>query len=123
MTDVTTPDSRGDQVRRLQRLLDAAMLLNSTLDLKDVTEIILEIVRDDVPVERVTAFRVDYKRKVVHSLVAQETDEEISLPIGSGIAGTVAATGTALEILDAYADPRFNPAFDRILNFRTKDLL
>jgi signal transduction histidine kinase len=123
MTDGITPDSSGDQVRRLQRLLDAAMLLNSTLAVKDLTEIILEIVRADVPVERVTAFRVDHQRKVVHSLVAQETDGEISLPIGSGIAGTVAATGTELDIPDAYADPRFNPSFDDILDFRTKDLL
>jgi GAF domain-containing protein len=123
MKDSTTPDSTGDQVRCLQRLLDAAMLLNSTLALKDLTGIILEIVRADVPVERVTAFRVDHQRKMVDSLLAQETDEEISLPIGSGIAGTVAATGRELDIPDAYADPRFNPAFDGILNFRTKDLL
>jgi len=99
------------------------MLLNSTLALKELTEIILEIVRSEVPVERVTAFRVDRQRKVVHSLVAQEAQGEISLPIGSGIAGTVAATGTPLDISDAYADPLFNPAFDRLLNFRTRDLL
>jgi len=123
MSDAVAPQSSEDQVRRLKRLLDAAMLLNSTLALKDLTEIILDLVRADVPVERVTAFRVDHKRKVVHSLVAQETDEEISLPIGSGIAGTVAATGVELDIPDAYSDPRFNSAFDRILKFHTKDLL
>src|ERR1700719_1155661 len=106
MTDAVTPDSSGVQVRRLQRLLDAAMLLNSTLALKELTEIILEIARADVPVERVTVFRVDHQREVVHSLVAQETEEEISLPIGSGIAGTVAATRAELDIPDAYADPR-----------------
>ena len=62
MTDAGMPDSSSEQVRRLQRLLDAAMLLNSTLALNDLTEIILEIVRADVPVERVTAFRVDHDR-------------------------------------------------------------
>src|SRR5260370_39150088 len=104
MTDGIAPESSGDQVRRLQRLLDAAMLLNSTLALNDLTEIILEIVRADVPVERVTAFRVDHKQQEVLSLVAQGTGEEIRVPIGSGIAGTVAATGEELDILDAYAD-------------------
>ena len=123
MTDQAATHDCGDQVRRLQRLLDAAMLLNSSLALKDLTAIILEIVRADVPVERVTAFRVDRERQEVQSLVAQETDREIRLPMGSGIAGTVAATGVALDIPDAYADSRFNPFFDGILNFRTEDLL
>src|SRR5882762_9758475 len=77
MTDAGMPDSSSEQVRRLQRLLDAAMLLNSTLALNDLTEIILEIVRADVPVERVTAFRVDHDRQQVLSLVAQGTAEEI----------------------------------------------
>ena|SRR5947209_5486744 len=123
MTDAGMPDSSSEQVRRLQRLLDAAMLLNSTLALNDLTEIILEIVRADVPVERVTAFRVDHDRQQVLSLVAQGTGNEIRMPIGSGIAGTVAATGAELDIPDAYADPRFNQAFDHILNFQTRDLL
>jgi len=123
MTDAGMPDSSSEQVRRLQRLLDAAMLMNSTLALNDLTEIILEIVRADVPVERVTAFRVDHERQQVLSLVAQGTGEEIRVPIGSGIAGTVAATGEELDIQDAYADSRFNPAFDRMLNFQTRDLL
>lgn len=122
MPDQTAEDSTL-QVRRLQRLLDGAMLLNSSLDLKDLTTIILEIVRTDVPVERVTAFRVDHERQQVQSLVAQETNKQIRLPIGSGIAGTVAATGVELDVPDAYADSRFNPLFDGILNFRTKDLL
>src|SRR6266446_8906202 len=91
MTDAGTPDSSSEQVRRLQRLLDAAMLLNSTLALNDLTEIILEIVRADVPVERVTAFRVDHERQQVLSLVAQGIGEEIRVPIGSGIAATVPA--------------------------------
>jgi signal transduction histidine kinase len=111
-----------EQIRRLQRLLEAAILLNSKLSLKDLTEIILEIVRTDVPVERVTAFRVDHEKQIVYSLVAQEADEEIRLPIGSGIAGTVARFGTEIDVVDAYADSRFNPAFDQILDFHTRDL-
>src|SRR5438477_9619659 len=113
----------NDQLVRLQRLLDAAMLLNSSLALKDLTAIILEIVRADVPVERVTAFRVDRERQEVLSLVAQETDREITLPVGRGIAGTVVAAGVELDIPDAYSDSRFNPVYDGILNFHTKDLL
>src|SRR5438067_18443 len=117
-----TADST-DYVLRLQRMLDAAGLLNSPLALKDLTGIILEIVRSEVPVERVTAFRVDRETQEVRSLVAQDTDLEIRLPIGSGIAGTVAATGVEIDLSNARSDSRFNANFDSMLSFRTTDLL
>jgi signal transduction histidine kinase len=103
--------------------LDAATLLHSTLELREITEIILNIVRDQVPVERVTAFRADRKRGLLRSLVAQDVPVEIVVPIGSGISGTAAGKGEVLDIPDAYADPRFIPTFDRMLNFKTRDLV
>src|SRR5262249_13721678 len=123
MNDAIDRANSDFEFSRLNRLLDAAILLNSTLELKEMTEIILEIVRDQVPIERVTVFRVDRGLQLVRSLVAQEVPQEIVLPIGSGIAGVVAATGELLDITDAYADPRFNSSFDRILNYHTNDLL
>jgi phosphoserine phosphatase len=48
---------------------------------------------------------------------------EIRFPVGRGIAGEVARTGTPVNIPDAYADPRFNPEFDRRSGFRTANLL
>jgi signal transduction histidine kinase len=113
----------GVALHRLETMLDAARLLNSTLDLKEITQIILDVVRAEVSVERLSVFVVDRARNSIHSLVAQGIgDFEISLPIGTGIAGTVAATGEILDIPDAYADERFEPRFDQKLNFHTKDL-
>src|SRR5437667_4960472 len=98
----------GVELRRLQTLLDAARLLNSTLELKELTQIILDVVRTEVPVDRVSVFVVDRARNGLYSLVAQELEGfEITFPLGTGIAGTVAATGEVLDISDAYADPRF----------------
>ena len=48
---------------------------------------------------------------------------KVRIPLGAGIAGTVAASGEALLIPDAYADPRFDPAHDRRTGFRTRSLL
>src|SRR5437867_13077231 len=99
-----TPDT-GAEVRRLETLLDAARLLNSTLELKELTQIILDVVRAEVPVERLSVFVVDRGKNTLHSLVAQGLEQvEISMPLGSGIAGTVAATGEILDVTDAYAD-------------------
>jgi GAF domain-containing protein len=45
------------------------------------------------------------------------------LPLGVGIAGTVAVTGESINIADAYADPRFNPDIDRRTGHKTRNLL
>jgi putative methionine-R-sulfoxide reductase with GAF domain len=41
-----------------------------------------------------------------------EEGTRINLPIGQGIAGTVAETGETLNIPDAYADARFDTKTD-----------
>jgi transcriptional regulator with GAF, ATPase, and Fis domain len=57
--------------------------------------------------------------------VARDLQEgvEIRVPIGSGIAGAVAQSGQSINIADAYADERFNPAVDKQTGFRTHSIL
>jgi len=110
-------------IERLHRILEAAKLLNSTLDLAELTAIILRIVRDEVGIERGTVFVMERKRAQLRSLVAQDVeDKDIILPIGKGIAGTVGKTGQTINIPDAYADDRFDPSFDAVLGYRTNDI-
>ncbi|ODM93561.1 putative 3',5'-cyclic phosphodiesterase pde-5 [Orchesella cincta] len=49
--------------------------------------------------------------------------KEIRFPIGTGIAGQVAATGLVLNIPDAYKDDRFNRNVDQITGYHTKSIL
>jgi signal transduction histidine kinase len=113
----------GEQVARLRRVLEATKTLNSTLDLAGLTEIILQIIRQEVPVDRVTAFMVDRTSGTLRSLVAQDVgDFVIRLPMGVGVAGFVAQTGEILDIPDAYNDTRFYPAVDRLLGYHTQDI-
>jgi signal transduction histidine kinase len=121
---VTTPAETSIHVRRLERLLEASRLLNSTLELTELTEIVLRIVKDEVPVDRCTLFVIDRQRKALRSFMAQGVEEvEINLPIGQGLAGTVAATGEVLDVPDVYQDDRFQPRFDQQLGYHTKDAL
>ena len=114
----------GEYVRRLERLLEASRLLNSTLQLYELMEIALRIVRDEIPVDRCTLFVVDHEQKVLRSFVAQDVEQfEIKLPIGQGLAGTVAATGHILDTANAYEDTRFTSEFDQRLSYRTNDAL
>lgn len=57
--------------------------------------------------------------------VAENLQElgEIRFPVGTGIAGSVAQSGRAIRIDDAYADPRFNREVDRHTGFRTRSIL
>jgi len=110
-------------VGRLRRILEAVKLLNSTIDLAELTGIILKIVREEVGVDRGSVFVVDGEHNEIRSVVAQGVeDSEIRLRIGNGIAGTVAATGEVIDIPDAYADGRFNRSFDTTLQYRTQDI-
>ena len=110
-------------IARLHRILEASKLLNSTIDLAELTSIILRIIHDEVGTDRGTVVVLDRKNRVLHSLVAQGIEGQgITVPVGNGIAGTVAASGDTIDIPDAYADPRFDSSFDATLGYRTRDI-
>ena len=118
MSEVPKPETH-----RLQALLETVRLLNSTLELKALTGIILEVVRSEIAVERISVFVVDRATDTLRSLIAQELGgAELSVPMGVGVVGTVATTGEILDIVDAYADPRFARQFDRKSGYYTNDL-
>jgi putative ABC transport system ATP-binding protein len=76
--------------------------------------------------DRVSLFLVDAARGELFSKVAQGDGEkplDIRVPLGAGIAGHVAATGAAMNIPDAYAEPRFNRAVDQATGYRTRAIL
>jgi putative ABC transport system ATP-binding protein len=75
--------------------------------------------------ERASFFLVDEERDELVLRVSQDVGAEagVRIPLGSGIAGAVAASGEALRVDDAYADPRFNQALDRQTGFRTRSIL
>ncbi len=74
--------------------------------------------------ERSTLFLNDEKTDELWSEVGQGLDAtQIRLPNHVGIAGAVFTTGRAINIPYAYADLRFNPAFDRKTGFFTRSIL
>jgi len=74
--------------------------------------------------ERSTLFLNDEKTDELWSEVGQGLDAtQIRLPNHVGIAGAVFTTGRAINIPYAYADLRFNPAFDKKTGFFTRSIL
>jgi eukaryotic-like serine/threonine-protein kinase len=74
--------------------------------------------------ELTTIYLIDRVRGEVWSKVKLGNDiGEIRVPLGTGIAGTVAATGQMINLQDPYADARFNAEIDRETGFKTRNLL
>jgi putative ABC transport system ATP-binding protein len=73
--------------------------------------------------ERSSLFLVESDTLLLKVAEDIDPDNEIRIPIGSGIAGAVAQSGEAVNIADAYTDSRFNPAIDKKTGFRTRSIL
>ncbi len=74
--------------------------------------------------ERSTLFLNDEKSKELWSEVGQGLESlQIRLPNHLGIAGAVFQSGQTINIPYAYADLRFNPAFDKKTNYFTRSIL
>ena len=91
-----------------------------TLDPEALQSRIMEHARSIVNADRASLFICDWQRKV---LIATFGNQIVTMPIAKGIAGTVATTGEALNIIDAYSDARFNKAIDQKSGYRTQSLL
>ncbi|MGI9177186.1 MAG: PP2C family protein-serine/threonine phosphatase, partial [Pirellulales bacterium] len=77
--------------------------------------------------ERATVYLYDATTDELRSRLATGMADspvsELRFPAGRGIAGQVARTGMLVNLPDAYADPRFNPDFDKTSGFRTRSML
>jgi len=111
-------------INKLAQLIDAAKIVNSTLDLDKLLGVILEAALQGVNADRGTVYLIDDVKGELWSKVLTGSEMvEIRLPVGKGIAGHVAATGDVVNIPDAYVDPRFNPDFDKKTGYHTKTIL
>ncbi len=116
--------SENRQVRNLNALLDVAKALGGEMQLDNLLPIILQKTTEVMDADRSSLFIYDDTTNELWSKVAEGMGEkEIRFPVGIGIAGDVAKTLKTANIPDAYEDDRFNPAFDKKSNYRTKSVL
>lgn len=110
--------------RKLQLLIRFGAEIAREPRLDRLTRLIGEQVREILNADRCTVFLVDAANGNLWSILAQGLDQqEIMMPRGKGIAGLVAETGRAININDAYADPRFTVDIDRVTGYKTRNIL
>lgn len=113
-----------NELQKLNKLINAAKTVNSTLDLDRLLTLIVEAALSIVDATGGTLYLLDEEHHELWSKVLKGLElVEIRLPMGKGIAGYVAATGDVISISDAYLDSRFNPEIDSRTGFRTKTIL
>jgi phosphoserine phosphatase RsbU/P len=120
---MTAVDSER-QARNLKALLGVAKALASEIKLDNLLQVIVAKAAEVMDAERATLFLYDKPRNELWSKTTHKLEiNEIRVPLGIGIAGTVAKTRALINIADAYADPRFDPTFDKQTGYRTRSIL
>ncbi|MBE9052685.1 GAF domain-containing protein [Nostocales cyanobacterium LEGE 11386] len=108
-------------------LLRATQTLGQSLDLEATLQIVMEQARILMQADRSTLFLYRKEMGELWTKVAVAADGtnlmEIRMPANRGIAGYVASTGEALNISDAYKDPRFDPTTDKKTGYITHNIL
>jgi putative methionine-R-sulfoxide reductase with GAF domain len=99
-------------------------ILALRLDIEGLIDRVVRSVSQVMQADRASLFLVDPLSGDLWSKVAQgEESREIRIPAGSGVAGWVAQHDQWVNILDAHADPRFNPEVDQRTGYRTRSVL
>jgi len=98
--------------------------ISSELQLGPLLQKIMAAITRMLDAERCTLFINDPKANELYSFVGQGLGSStIRLPNHMGIAGAVFTSGQTVNIPYAYADLRFNPAFDKKTGFFTRSIL
>ncbi|KAL4460472.1 hypothetical protein ABPG74_000223 [Tetrahymena malaccensis] len=108
---------------RLKKIIRASFEMTKSLVLNDALETIVDETCICLECDRCTVYVVDEKKNELWSKMAKGTKNVIRMPINQGIAGFVATTKQTLNILNAYADERFNKDFDKKMNYKSRTIL
>ncbi|DAZ98858.1 TPA: hypothetical protein N0F65_002583 [Lagenidium giganteum] len=106
----------------LEKVIHSCRAIAMQLDPSETTTIIIKQACVVLNAERATLF-IHERGTNMLSLKVAEGAADIQVPFGKGIAGTVAATGKLVNIIDAYSDPNFDSQYDLKTGYKTRSIL
>ncbi len=110
--------------KKVALVQEVSRALSTVGDLDTLLRLIMEKVTELMTADRATLYLVTEDGRQLWSKVVQGGSlVEIRLDVGEGIAGWVAQTREIVNIPDAYADQRFQPAVDLKSGYRTRSIL
>ncbi len=112
------------RLRQVELLLEVSRRMAAYDTLDEILTALIDVTTEELDAERGTLFLNDAETGELFSRVAQgNIQREIRFLNHTGIAGHVFTTGEAVNIADAYADPRFNRSIDEQTGFVTRNIL
>ena len=112
------------QLDRLRSTLDIASRLSGTEESEALLELIAAEATRLLDCDRSSIFLWDRERNEVEARPALGVPgSSLRIPANEGIVGETLRTGRAINVDDAYADPRFNQDVDRQSGYRTRNLI
>jgi signal transduction histidine kinase len=115
------------QPHQLRRLVELSVILNSTLDLDDLLQLITATATELLDCEAASILLYDEKDKRLFFAAATGSNPEelakIPVPIDSSLAGTIFRTNQHIILSNAENDPRHYPLVSDHLNFNVRTLL
>jgi adenylate cyclase len=108
----------------LRQLLDVNVAIASEIQLEALLRRIVQVTSQIIHADRSSLFVYDERTDELWSMVAEGLDSrQIRVPSTSGLAGDSFTRQVAINVADAYSDPRFNPAVDQDTGYRTHGVL
>ena len=112
------------KLEQLERINEAAHLVNSNINLDDLLKNIVDVSADLAGADRGTLYLVEKDKNQLWSKIAiGNTPKEIRLKMGEGLAGWAAKYGEPVNIQDAYSDERFDISYDNASGYQTTSVL
>ena len=135
MPDVTEKDREIERLQRqlreevgtLNQLIQVTTMLNSTLNLNELLQLIMTSAADLLHAETSSLMLVDEEtNELTFEVATGEPGAEVikyRVPPGQGIAGWVVENAQPLIIDDPSQDPRFYGQLDKVTGFETRNIL
>lgn len=123
----TVVSEHDQRVRQLASFSELGKALTSSLDLKEVLNIVMEKVSEMLQPKNWSLLLIDEEKNDLYfEIVVGEGAEKLKdlrLTIGEGIAGWVAKEGVSLLVPDVNKDPRFSKKGDESIKFTTQSII
>jgi|HubBroStandDraft_6_1064221.scaffolds.fasta_scaffold310141_2 GAF domain-containing protein len=120
-------DALAEKLRGLLELTATAGIVAAPSSERDELRAIVQVAASVLDAEAAALFLVDEERDVLRFEVAlggrSEEVENLSLPLGEGLAGYVASTGQPLAVSNVQNDARFAAAFAEKIAYIPKTIL
>jgi signal transduction histidine kinase len=117
------------EIRRLNRLVEVSLIINSTLELRPLLNTIMDYAAEITHSESASVLLYDHNTSELH-FVASITDDpvendllQIPVPLDGSVAGVVLRENDAIVIDDVSADPRHFRQADSQSGFETRSLI